>query len=279
MNKQGNNGIGWCTHTWNPCTGCYNQCSYCYAKKIAERFSVEHSKPLPRAGIDICAPNDNRSDTILFYNRTKDAFPVGFDPTLYFHRLDEPAKLKKPANIFVCSMADLFGDWIPDEWIEAVFDACRKAPQHNYLFLTKNPERYKEIPLDVKVRKNYWFGSTLTNSTDKWYGGNIWYPFTDMENSRVKTFVSYEPILERHVPDSIISDSIFLNAINWLIFGLETPVKKDNPFQWTWIEDLVKEAVKQGIPIYLKPSLRDKVPSEYYLQQLPEGLRRNNVNR
>ena len=31
--------------------------------------------------------------------------------------LNEPAQIKKPQNIFVCSMADLFGDWVPDVWI------------------------------------------------------------------------------------------------------------------------------------------------------------------
>jgi protein gp37 len=42
-------------------------------------------------------------------------------------------------------MADLFGEWVPDEWIKEVFRACEEAPQHRYLFLTKNPERLNQI--------------------------------------------------------------------------------------------------------------------------------------
>lgn len=43
----------------------------------------------------------------------KMAFPFGFEPTFHRYRLDEPQKLKKPSRIFVVSMGDLFGDWVP----------------------------------------------------------------------------------------------------------------------------------------------------------------------
>ena len=68
-------------------------------------------------------------------------------------RLKEPEQKTKPQTIFVCSMSDLFGAWVPDEWIEAVFEACEKAPQHRYLFpvsythldVVKTPEGSKVI--------------------------------------------------------------------------------------------------------------------------------------
>ena len=44
--------------------------------------------------------------------------------------------------------------WIrsgPPAWIEAVFDACKAAPWHTYLFLTKNPKRYAELANAGKV--------------------------------------------------------------------------------------------------------------------------------
>ena len=55
------------------------------------------------------------------------------------------AQKRKPANILVCHSGDLFGEWIPTEWILKVFDACEKAPWHNYLFITMNPKRYNEL--------------------------------------------------------------------------------------------------------------------------------------
>ena len=43
-------------------------------------------------------------------------------------------------------MADLYGQWVPDEWIEQVHAACRDNPQWQYIHLTKNPSRYAKHP-------------------------------------------------------------------------------------------------------------------------------------
>ena len=124
--------IEWCDSTWNPVTGCLHGCEYYYARRIAERFG----------GCD--NPIDSREllqpMTITRRNgKAVDApFPFGFEPTLHRYRLDEPYQ-RRGLNIFVCSMADLFGEWVPDEWIEEVMNACLLSPQHRYLFLTKNP--------------------------------------------------------------------------------------------------------------------------------------------
>ena len=58
----------------------------CYAKGIAERFTT--------------------------------GYPNGFEHHYWRpHSLDAPRKLKTPAGIFVGSMADLFGHWVPEEQI------------------------------------------------------------------------------------------------------------------------------------------------------------------
>lgn len=54
--------------------------------------------------------------------------------------------------IFVGSMCDMFGDWVPDEWIERVLEYCNKF-ENGYLFQSKNPLRFhaflKEFPPQV----------------------------------------------------------------------------------------------------------------------------------
>lgn len=122
--------IDWCDATFNPITGCLHGCEYCYAKRIAERFGIK-----PFGNVE---PTELLEPVVL--NDKAEPYPLGFSPTFHRYRLDEPQHWKKPRTIFVCSMADLFGDWVPDEWIKAVFDACEKAPQHRYLFLTKKTE-------------------------------------------------------------------------------------------------------------------------------------------
>lgn len=131
--------IDWCDMSFNPVTGCLHNCQYCYARKIANRFGTEWFPNTKCVELEkpVMVPNGNGKDRI-------NPYPHMFAPTFHKYRLEEPSKKKKGQTIFVCSMADLFGDWVPDEWINEIMKSIAKAPQHRYLFLTKNPERYYE---------------------------------------------------------------------------------------------------------------------------------------
>lgn len=103
--------IEWCDSTWNPVTGCYHGCPYCYARRMVERFGRKYGK----------SANENAHDVLELTDPIKDengkciAYPTGFIPTLHRYRLRlNEYKDKSPRTIFVCSMADLFGEWVPD---------------------------------------------------------------------------------------------------------------------------------------------------------------------
>jgi protein gp37 len=218
-----NDNIEWAKWTWNPVTGCEHGCPYCYARHIAIRFNG------------------------------------GFRPTFHQNRLDAPlntANKSDNRNVFVCSMADLFGDWVPQEWIDKVFGVVRKTPRWNYLFLTKNPKRY----LDIQWPVNAWAGATADTQkrADDALG-----VFRDLEYSGTKpviTFLSCEPlsgyIRLKNVP------------IDWLIIGGRSKTSKMPEAQpeWEWVEGLLVQARERGIRIYFKPNLTIR-PKEY-----PEGL-------
>lgn len=224
--------IDWADMTWNPVTGCNHGCEYCYARKIAERFRGTRS------------------------------FPNGFTPMIHMERLNEPSEMKKPQNIFVCSMADLFGSWVPEYWIEQVFKACEKAPQHNYLFLTKRPIRY--IDGDIPESKNMWFGSSLTKEKD------------DFASNRSKLnpdrnfFLSIEPILE-----DVLTDLVAIHCferVQWVIVGAETGNRKDKVIpKKEWIDKIVYHCKKNDIPLFMKESIKDLMGSEF-VQELPKEL-------
>ena len=135
MNKSG---IEWCDHTWNPITGCRHGCSYCYADKMSLRFCGNMKRNMVQTDqyrmegdlfvLDKPFMNEDGKPVI---------YPFGFEPTLHIYRYDTLDKLKQGQNIFVGAMADIFGEWIPDSWIEDVLYTCAKHPQHNYLFLTR----------------------------------------------------------------------------------------------------------------------------------------------
>jgi len=179
-------------------------------------------------------------------------YPYGFDPTFHKYRLEEPTKIKKPQNIFVCSMADLFGEWVPDEWIEKVFEACKKAPQHRYLFLTKNAGRYIELAEKELLPKgdNFWYGSTVVNETSEYF-------YSDNHN----TFISIEPI------SGAFQKCLILEA-KWVIVGAETGNRKGRIIpERKWIEGIAGNCRENGVPIFLKNNLQNvwqgKLMQEY----------------
>ncbi|TGY90878.1 DUF5131 family protein [Petralouisia muris] len=264
--------IEWCDHTWNPVTGCWHGCPYCYAQKMAVRFSgdvrlnlmAKEDYAIVTAAdgtgrlYELDAPMMNETGSVLVY-------PFEFEPTYHRYRMDMPDKLKMGNNIFVGAMADIFGEWVPDRWIEEIFNACRKRPIHNYLFLTKNPGRYERIEAmgRLPADKNMWYGSTLTRPENKRFMSN-----------RHNTFLSIEPI---HAPFRIWKRDEF--SPNWIIIGAETGRRREKIIpQKEWIEDIVEWCENSGIPVFMKDSLVSVVGENGMRREFPEQLRHSEIS-
>ena len=211
-----NDNVEWARYTWNPVKGCKHGCPYCYARDIAMRF--DHT----------------------------------FEPQFFEERLVAPLNTRLPVaginKVFVCSMADLFGDWVPDEWIERILDVVRDQKQWTYLFLTKNPSRYSEIDWP----SNTWVGATVDTQARV----QVTEDALRRVNAPVK-FVSCEPLLE----EVIFSD---MSVIDWIIIGgksRNTQGRAEQP-EWRWVENLLMQARDAEIKVYFKPNLT-VVPKEY----------------
>ena len=260
--------IDWCDMTWNPVSGCLNDCPYCYARSIAKRFAG--------GGHDIDGYNfrDEREvlvDIDLYepeYHYCSDkgkyikaAYPAGFTPTFHRYRLEEPQKAKKPQTIFVCSMGDLFAKNISDEWIDTVLEACSRAPQHRYLFLTKNPIRYLELANKglLPSDDNFWYGTSITTDEEPfWWGRNY------------NTFLSIEPIMGAFEQlDNLIENGSSNLNIKWNIVGAETGNRKGKVIpEREWIENILAKSRKNNIPVFMKESLRELMGTEF-VQEFP----------
>lgn len=253
--------VDWCDSTWNPVTGCLHGCAYCYAYNIAYRFGSVGTESNSENGYDCDLYEGTGENHVLdkpalreWKNGkvTKAPYPFCFDPTFHRYKLDEPQRWKKPRNIFVCSMADLFGDWVPDEWIEQVFKACEAAPQHRYLFLTKNPKRYRELQLKGKLPKRHWYGTSVTRKDDR-----------DFFAPDYNTFVSIEPILESFSDEKHAAYRQMVQP--WVILGAETGNRKNKIVpKKEWITELVDYYSKFGYTkFFMKDSLRDLMGDDF----------------
>lgn len=260
--------IEWCDSTWNPVTGCLHECEYCYARRIATRFGGASHTTNNECGCECqwCTEDDGRlhdlTAQIYDEDRCHNApYPFGFSPTMHRYRLDEPAKWKKPLTIFVCSMADLFGAWVPEKWITDVFDACAAAPQHRYLFLTKNPERYCELANAGKLPQcdNFWYGSTITKPGACMFAGSIHW----------NTFLSIEPLLE---PINVGIGSF--GGAKWIVIGAETGNRKNKVIpQKAWIDNICEASALTHANVFMKDSLIPVVGAENMRREFPWEVR------
>ncbi len=249
-----NTKIEWCDSTWNPVTGCLHNCEYCYAQKIANRFEGYDKITLPDISI---SKGRNVLEEPAVKNGKAAPYPFGFKPTFHKYLLDKPQRWKKSRTVFVCSMADLFGKWVPDEWIDQVFEACEKAPQHRYLFLTKNVKRYTDY--GVPIADNMWYGISVTKESQ----------MSDFNSlpAGCNTFISFEPLLEDLHVDK---HNIMFYQVNWFIIGAETGNKKDKVIpKKEWVDSIVALADECHKPVFMKDSLVSVMGKENMRREFP----------
>jgi len=275
--------------TWNPITGCLNHTNGlckggnfpCYAYKLAHG-RLRQNYLLSNA---IQIENDQQvgkpKSVLLEGSRYWDLYNP-FYPRFWHERLFFDMG-SNPKGIFVCDMGELFGNWIPEQWVNRILWAIKARPNNRFYILTKqlqNILRWSPFP------ENCWVGITATNGK---YLLEALETFPNIKAS-VK-FISIEPMLGEVKTDYVPNIQNVLGIpfpwwqrIDWLIIGACTGSKTEMsgliqrypeltvmPYanKWTaqprikWVREIVETADRVGIPVFLKDSLSLLLPSGY----------------
>lgn len=224
--------IEWCDSTVNPVFGCTYGCEYCYARNLNKRFQWIDDWKLPQ----------------------------------FFPEKLKVLNTKKPYNIFMNSMSDI-ADW-KKEWIEQVFKTIHENTQHNYLFLTKRPLiAGRFIHTEWLTNENVWFGATYTGENGK--------PLTELLEYGCDSnlYLSIEPLLEYPTMLSGARECRDFDRLKWIIIGAETGNRKDKVIpKKEWIDEIVKVAKENDIPVFMKDSLIPIVGRNDMLREFPLKL-------
>jgi protein gp37 len=200
-------GIEW-THwpgfiggTWNPWRGCHKlspACAHCYM--FREQY---------------------------FYGKDPNVVVRCSDSTF-----NAPLKYKEPHCLFTCSWSDFFIEEA-DAWRIRAWEIIQSTPHHQYLILTKRPERVMgDMPSNVAL------GVSVENQR--------FYSRIDRlrETKASLHFLSIEPLLGR------MSD-LPLEHIEWVIVGGESG-PGFRPLNLDWVREIREQCQAKGVPFFFK---------------------------
>lgn len=204
--------IEWTDATWNPirarrkdtgkvgwhCERVSPACAHCYA-------AAHNGRMLPGCGTGLDYTRYHRDQVDIFID----------EPTLM-----QPLKWRKPRKVFVCSMTDLFGEFVPFELVDRVFSIMALASQHTFQVLTKRPERMAEYMARIIKDDDDHDGELLWKELDNheklWPDWSVWtvrrgrggLPFDlPLDNVWLGTTVENQEWADKRIPQLLKCDA------------------------------------------------------------------------
>lgn len=185
------------------------------------------------------------------------AYPDGFEH--HYVRSEKtrtaPLRKKAPAGIFVGSMADLFGHWVPKDQIRETLGVMQKADWHIFQTLSKYPIRLPEFN---PYPKNVWVGVSLpAGQTMKPEGAaralKAYLKHMDKIDAPVR-FMSIEPLWFDVAPvfDKWLKTHQSL-PFEWVIIGAASNGRKTHQPKKEWVQKLLNLL---DVPVFFKGNLK-----------------------
>ena len=266
--------IGWhCEHVHEGCRNCY-----------AERHNEK------RFGTGLPYKPGHRGDVEIFLDEKTLIAPLGW---------------RTPQRVFVCSMTDLFGEWVTDSWLDRILVVMALCQRHIFIVLTKRPRRMRDYFRaldDTSARaRDERLGRVRARSDDddiylgiRWPLPNLWLVVSCSEQEDADEFipllrdtpaavrgVSCEPLLapidlRRYL---VTGDT---RPLRWVIAGGESGPGA-RPMHLEWARSLHDQCAGSGVPLFVKqlsgPAGRaikdiEKFPAGLQVREWPQGAAR-----
>jgi protein gp37 len=236
MNKQAKSptrrGIEWTDYTWNPVQGCKHGCRWvmpdgsiaeCYAETIANRVAQK-------------------------------AYQHGFEHHYWNpQNLEKPLKMREPSRIFMDSMSDLMGAWVPREQILEVLDICRRASWHSFQLLTKNAPRLLEFDFPANV----WVGVSAPPSM--MFGKRLSFKQQERMVTRQLGVLQQLNVPVRWMSIEPLSFDIALlledSPLEWTVIGAATHGRMIYQPDPTWVQNLLDVLDRCGTKVFFRGNL------------------------
>jgi protein gp37 len=248
--------IEWTDATWNPirarnkktgkvgwhCEHATTGCELCYAEGFNKRL-----------GTGLSFKPGHRKDIEIFLDEAM---------------LTQPLRWKRPRMIFVCSMTDLFAEFVEDRWLDrmfAVMGACEeKGLGHTFQILTKRPARMLAW-MNEHGHKSW---NSCRLSTEAWPARNVWLGVSAERQQEwderleqlgqtpaTVRFVSVEPMLGPIDPgnafDRAAPEGSPYKPIDWIICGGESGPKA-RPMHPDWARSMRDDCAAAGVAFFFK---------------------------
>jgi protein gp37 len=160
-------------------------------------------------------------------------------------------RIRKPRKIFVGSMTDIFGEWVPEWMLFAILDAMANSVA-TFQILTKRPQRMSKVVAQWlrlygrgMLPANIWVGTSAEDQ--QWYNERVKWLGRTLAQTR---FVSLEPLLG---PIELAGPARPNDheSVDWVIVGGESGPNA-RPLQIEWIREISGQCKCYNIPLFVK---------------------------
>lgn len=271
--------IEWAHKVWNFIAGCDLEspgCTNCYAMPFAARLARMNPGLTHYRGLT----KPSKAGPIW-----TGKIGIAGDATFL-----APLRWKKPARIFVNSMADLFHPAVPDEIIDRAFAIMALCPQHTFMVLTKRSARMRtyfagipEAPSESYMRsaliegaaQSIYAGLHPGDDPSMWLAvhmplSNVWLGVSVEDQTRADEripdlletpaairWISAEPLLGPLDLHEVIPDALIYNfvhgrrGLDLVIVGGESG-RNARPMHPDWVRQVRDQCVAADVPFFFK---------------------------